>query len=203
MLNINFENKLKEFYLATSEFCKLLENISSVSKKDFLLNSQKLLSLIYLKASLIEKPGDFEEGEAEKFIQESDWNYIKEQVSLKLALSDNFIELTMPENYIPENIESISLSECYADIYQDLRDFSTSFEIGNQDAIIVSVYECIDNFEKFWGIRALEVLVSIHNQIYGEEIIDDEFTDNQDNAEKSNSIDTSNWLINKKFDNRS
>jgi len=198
----NIEINIKEFYLVASEFCKLLENTVSLNKISFLSNSQKLLNLIYLKASLIEKPKDIEEGEAEKFVQESDWVFIKDLVSSKLALSDKYIELSLPENLDPDNFESITISECFADIYQDLRDFATNYEIGNSEVILASISECIENFEKFWGIRALSVLVSIHNLIYGGEVFDDELIDNNDtDNSNTNSIDTSNWLINQKFNN--
>jgi hypothetical protein len=198
----NLENKIKEFYLVTNEFCKLLENTATFTKLDFLSSTQKLLNLLYLKASLIEKPKVIEEGEAEKFVQESDWVFIKDLVSSKLALSDKYIDLTMPENYDPENIEAITLSECFADIYQDIRDFSTNYEIGNSTGILVSLFECLENFEKFWGIRVLATLVSIHNLIYGGEVINDELIeDNKKVEHKKEETDTNNWIINQRFRN--
>jgi hypothetical protein len=197
----NLENKIKEFYLVTNEFCKLLENTASFTKLDFLSSTQKLLNLLYLKASLIEKPKVIEEGEAEKFVQESDWVFIKDLVSSKLALSDKYIDLTMPENYDPENIEAITISECFADIYQDIRDFSTNYEIGNSTGILVSLFECLENFEKFWGIRALAALVAIHNLIYGGEVIDDELIEDNNQVEhRKEETDTNNW-INQRFEN--
>jgi hypothetical protein len=201
MLQKNNENNIKEFYLVTSEFCKLLENIVAIPKQYFLSNTQKLLNLTYLKASLLEKPLYNEEDESEKFVQESDWLFIKDQVSLKLGLSDKYIELMLAENYDPENIEAVTLSECIADIYQDLRDFSTNFEIGNKEAISASLYECLDNFEKFWGIRVLAVLTSLHNLIYGGELLDDESIENNNDNSNSDNINTSNWPINQRFNN--
>jgi hypothetical protein len=200
MLNKSIENKINEFYLVSSEYCKLLENIESVTKLNFLSNSQKLLNLVYLKASLIERPNSIFEGETEKFVKESDWIFIKDKVSTKLALSDKYIELTIPENIDPENFESVTISECFADIYQDLRDFITNVEIGNKEVILASLFECIDNFEEFWGIRALSILISIHNLIYGGEIADDELIDDNKNS-KADSGDTNNWLINQRFKN--
>jgi hypothetical protein len=195
------ENKINEFYLVTSEFCKLLENISSLSKLNFLSSTQKILTLTYLKASLLERPIIKEEGESEKFVQESDWIFIKDQVSAKLALSDKYVTINLLENIDPDKTEEILLSECFADIYQDLRDFSTNFELGNNNATLVSLSECLDNFEKFWGIRVLSILNSIHNMIYGDAEIEDEIIENTDENIETNNLDTSNWLINKRFNN--
>ena len=201
MKDQNFKNKIHEFYLVTNEFCKLLENSGEISKSVFLSSSQKILNLLYLKASLLSQPAEIEEGEAEKFVQESDWIFIKEQTSAKLGLSDKFIELTMPENYDPENFETITISECFADIYQDLRNFSTNFEIGNEDAILASIYECLDNFEKFWGIRALSVLVALHNLIYGGELSEDENIDKNENDIETNEMKNVNKLLDQRFNN--
>ena len=201
MLKKKFEETINEFYLVTYEYCRLVENISSLSKRSFLSNVQKILNLVYLKACLIERPDLNVEEEPEKFVSESDWLFIKEQLSLKLSSSDKFIDLVLPENSDPENYEAISLSECFADIYQDLKDFSTAVEIGNEDAIQCSLYECIENFEKFWGIRALSALISIHNLIYGEDLSDDETSATAVDESDINPIDTSNWIINKRFNN--
>jgi hypothetical protein len=201
MSNKSFESQIKEFYLVASEFCKLLENIQTFTKFDFLSNTQKLLNLLYLKASLVLKPKGNDEGEAEKFVEELDWMFIKDQVGSKLGLSDKYIELPLPENIVPDNIETISLSECFADIYQDLRDFSTNYEIGNDEAITASISECLDNFEKFWGIRALAILISIHHFIYGDEVANDNLIENNDDLSKNDSLDTSNWPINQRFKN--
>jgi hypothetical protein len=196
-----FENKLKEFYLVANEFCKLLENTASLSKHDFISNTQKILTLTYLKASLLEKPVGIEDGEAEKFVRELDWQYIKEQVGAKLALSDKYVILNLLEDVDPENTEEVLLSECFADIYQDLKDFSTNFEIGNNAATIISLLACLDSFEKYWGIRALSILSSIHNLIYGDIELDDEIIDNKSENIDTNNLNTSNWLINKRFNN--
>ena len=192
---------IQEFYLAASQFCKLLEEVSAFPKRVFLSNVQKILSLIYLKASLMMKPDESDSGEPEKFVQENDWIFIKDQISTKLALSDKFIEIPLPEGTDPENFETITLSESLADIYQDLKDFSTNFEIGNDEATLISLYVCLDNFEKFWGIRALVCLTAIHHFLYNEETFEDETDDAQDKQTNPFSIDTSNWLINKRFDN--
>jgi hypothetical protein len=195
-----FENALNELYLASSEYCKLLENLSATSKADFLSGAQKLLNLVYLKAGLMKKPEQVDEGEAEKFVLEDDWEYIKDQASSKLGLSDKFIELTLPENEDPDNFESLTLAECFADVYQDLRNFATSFEIGNEESMRASLFDYLENFEKFWGIRALAIMSTIHNLIYGGDLSKDEFDDENENIDKK-SIDTSNWLINKRFNN--
>ena len=140
MIKRNFQEIISEFHLVANEYCKLLENVSSFSKRRFISDAQKILNLLYLKASLIEKPEYQDDDiETEKFVTENDWLFIKDLVSSKLASNDTYIDLVLPENIDPENYEAITLSECFADIYQDAKDFSSSMELGNDESIRISL----------------------------------------------------------------
>jgi hypothetical protein len=203
MTKRNFQENISEFHLVANEYCRLLENIASFSKRKFISDAQKILNLLYLKASLIEKPEYQEDDvETEKFVTENDWLFIKDMVISKLASSDKYIDLVLPGDIDPENYEAVPLSECFVDIYQDLKDFSSNVELGNDDAIRISFIECMENFEKFWGIRALTILIAIHNLLYGEELNEEEdLNSTEENDSGTDMIDTSNWLINKRFNN--
>jgi hypothetical protein len=193
MSSKNQDNTIGEFYIACQGFCSQLENTANISKGHFIRSIHKLLSLIYLKASLIKKPDTPDEEEAEKFVREFDYIYIKESISAKLGSADKYIEIVLPENADPENFEAITLSECIADIYQDLRNFASNYELGNEEAVIVSLYECMDNFEKFWGVRVLSAIIAMHNRIYAEVFSDDDQTEGNKN-ERTNNPDSMNWI---------
>jgi hypothetical protein len=158
--------------------------------------AQKILSLVYLRASLIEKPSEIPDGEVEKFVQEEDWIYIKTNVSDLIGNADRFIDVVLPEELDPENHEEVRLSESFADIYQDLKDFVTSYEIGNEDGLQASLYECMFNYEKFWGQRLLAILSYLHNYLYNQELYEEDI----DSDESQTDIDTTNWLINQRFE---
>jgi hypothetical protein len=192
-------NQIDEFYLAAREFCRLAENTAENNKIDFLSNSQKILTLTYLKANLLNNPDGTGEGEAEKFVQEEDWSYIQNAVAAKIGSSDRFIEIIIPDNSEPNNVESESLSDCYADVYQDLKDFVVNYEFGNPDALLAALVDCILNFEKFWGPRLLAILVNTHCILFGNELMEDEDPNSDENSHSHNKSDTSNWLINERF----
>jgi hypothetical protein len=149
----------------------------------------------------MEKPMDADPGESEKFVQEFDWNFVKDQISVKLGISDEYIQVPLTEGAEPDNYESVTLSESMADIYQDLKDFSTNFEIGNDEVVQLALFNCIENFEKYWGIRALASLLTIHQFLYSDAVDDEEPEDKKDNQTNSNDVDTKNWLINNRFNN--
>ncbi len=192
-------NPIEEFYLAASGYCRLTEGAQENNKIDFLSKSQKILTLIYLKSSLLDKSEEAQEGEVEKFVQEEDWAYIQNAVASRIGTSDRFIEVLLPENGDPNNIESENFSDCFADIYQDLKDFVLTYEFGNPDAIKVSLSDCMINFDKIWGPKLLAVLVNIHSIINGTTIIDEEDELMDENNDSEHKSSTSNWLINQRF----
>ncbi len=193
-------NPINEFYLSAREYCRLVENTEEITKLDFLSKTQKILTLIYLKASMLGRPDETQEEEVEKFVQEEDWSLIQIAVANKIGKSDRFIEVILPENGDPNNLESESLSDCLADVYQDLKDFVSIYEFEVPDALLASLYVCISNFEKIWGPRLLAILINIHSIINGTETIEDENLAANENYDSMNKSDTSNWLINQRFD---
>ena len=148
---------------------------------------------------MLRAPSEIIEGDIEKFVQEEDWTYVKKNVTNVLGANDIFINVILPEEIETENYEEISISESFADIYQDLKDFVVSFEIGNDDGIKATLYECLLNFEKFWGPRLLAVLSVLHNFLYNSDISDESEENGGNNPDDD--IDTSNWLINQRFNN--
>ncbi|OQY03539.1 MAG: hypothetical protein B6I20_04820 [Bacteroidetes bacterium 4572_117] len=189
------KQKIEEFLLVANEYCMLIENITEYSKKELLENTQKILSLIYIKTSVLQVPDGEDESYIEKFVKEEDWLFIKNEISEKLGKHESFFEVFTPETNETDNAENISLSEALSDIYQDMKDIVTLYQIGNNESVEGALLDCKINFEMYWGPRLLAVLSVIHNIIYGtENLFDDDIKPNTNKKQ-----DTDNWLINQKF----
>jgi len=48
------------------------------------------------------------------------------------------------------------------DIYQDVKEFVSSYNFGNEEVMNDAVAECKSHFEEFWGQRLVNVLRAIH-----------------------------------------
>jgi len=175
------KQNIDDFLLVANEYCMLVESMTEFSKKEFLEKTQKILSLIYLKASVLPVPDDSEDLYVEKFVQEEDWQFIQNGLAGKLGSHESFFEVLTPETQETDNNESISLSEGLTDIYQDMKDIVTLNEIANTESMEGGLLDCKINFERYWGPRLLAVLPIIHNIIYGAESLEDE----KDNYGKS------------------
>ncbi len=187
--------KIEEFLLVANEYCLLLENVKEISKKAFLEKNQKLLGLLYLKATALPIEEDINDAFIEKFVTEEDWHFIQNGVAKKLGSSESFFEVFTPETLETDNQESVSLSECLTDIYQDAKDIITLYRIGNEESLSNALFECKMNFERFWGPRLLASLSIMHNLIYGNESLEDE----DDTNTSISTPNTNNWLINERF----
>lgn len=164
-----YSKEAVEFVTVAAEYIRFLESAGKYKKDQFLSISQKLLPLLYLKSALIPEITPILEEDPEKYVTEADWTLIKNEVSR--ILGDDDIWMIVNEPLMTQEDEGISVcvSECYADIYQDLSDFIQAYRIGNESIMNDALFVCRQNFEQYWGGRLLATLMAIHQNVYGKD----------------------------------
>ena len=192
--DIVYSRNVLEFVAVGNEYCKFMEQASGLSKKEFIQKTHKLLSFVYQKATILPQLENIFEGASEKFVTEQDWTWIKQQVENKLVSHDRFVEIADPLYPDSENTTSLSLSECFADIYQDLKDFTTAFNIGTVEIMNDSLWECSQNFQNYWGERLLAILKEFHQLTYGVNDLSDEMLSPE--ARERDAFQQENWFTN-------
>ena len=153
-----YEKNTVEFVTVGVEFCAFVEKASEKSFDTFVPVLQKLLPFLYLKAAMVEKPMPLGEDELGTFVTEVDYETIRVAMSNILEEKDDF--------YNGE--ESTSISECVADVYQDIKDCISNYKTGQEDVMNDAIERCIDNFQTYWGTRLLDALNAIHKISYTE-----------------------------------
>ena len=172
--NIVYSRNILEFITVSAEYTSYLENFSESPRKDFVFRIHKILTLLYLKASLLNELEPAYDSTLEKFFTEEDWNILKDSIAAKLGGFDIFVDVVEPDSQIDGEVTSVSLSECLTDVYQDLFDFVNLYQIGSLEIMNDAIWECKQNFEQYWGPRLLVVLSAFHNMIYSFNTIDEE-----------------------------
>jgi hypothetical protein len=186
-----YSRNVVEFVAVANEFCKYAEHASEIKGDEMLRIMQRILPLLYLKASLLPKLDPFFEDGNEKFITESDWNAINDTLKEKFGTANEYLEVFDDKINESEGPVVSGISENMADIYQDMKDFLLLYQTGTSEVMNDAVWECGMNFENFWGQKLVNSLRAIHKFIYsGEEIGKVEETDNND--ENRNTAD---WFI--------
>ncbi len=187
-----YSRNVIEFVAVANEFCKYTEHAPELKGDELLKILQRLLPLMYLKASLLPKLDPFFEDGNEKFVTEADWNNINEILKEKFGTANDYLEVFDEKINDTEGAIAASISEDIADIYQDMKDFLLLYQTGTGEVMNDAVWECRMNFENFWGQKLVNSMRAIHKFIYsGEEIGKVERKDDT-NDENRNTAD---WFI--------
>ncbi len=171
MTQTHLSKEVVEFVTVSAEYVRFVENGEKLKLPELISISQKLLSLLYLKASLLPEIEPEEEEDIPKFVTESDWNFVKNSLSKTLDDLDIYITIHEPMMAIEREGLQICLSECYADIYQDLADFLQAYRIGTEGMMNDAAWICKQNFEQFWGTRLLGLISALHQIKYGRDLM--------------------------------
>lgn len=160
--NIVYSKNVIEFVAVATEFCYLIESVSK-NKTGVLVDiTRKLLSLLYLKTSMVPVFQPLLEDELEKVVSELDYNLWLEKWSLKLGEFDLYYEVFDPEIQFGSETVTASISESLLDIYQDLKNCVTVYSLGNEEIMHDAIAVCITHFKDFWGQRLVNVLRAMH-----------------------------------------
>ncbi|HKK41044.1 MAG TPA: DUF5063 domain-containing protein [Bacteroidales bacterium] len=190
-----YSRNVIEFVAVANEFCKYAEHASDLEGDEMLKILQRILPLMYLKASLLPKLEPYFEEGNEKFVTEADWVGIHNTFRQKFGTADDYLEVFDEKmNDLVGPVVS-SISENMADIYQDIKDFLLLYQTGTNEIMNDAVWECSLNFENYWGQKLVNSMRAIHKFLYSGEAIGKIEEDNEDSDENR---DTSDWIITRK-----
>jgi len=187
-----YSRNVIEFVAVANEFCKYTEHASELKGDELLKILQRILPLMYLKASLLPQLSPYFEDGNEKFVTESDWVIVHDTLKEKFGTANDYLEVFDEKINETEGPVISSISENMADIYQDLKDFLLLYQTGTGEVMNDAVWECRMNFENFWGQKLVNSMRAIHKFIYSGEEIGKVENDGDENDERRN---TSDWFI--------
>jgi len=187
-----YSRNVIEFVAVANEFCKYAERAQELKGDELLKILQRILPLMYLKASLIPVLNPYFEDGNEKFVKESDWIRIHAALREKFGTADDYLEVFDEKMSESEGPVLSSISENMADIYQDIKDFLLLYQTGTNEVMNDAIWECRLNFETFWGQKLLNSMRAIHKFLYSGEEIGKVENHEDENDEKRN---TSDWFI--------
>jgi hypothetical protein len=166
-----YSNNVIEFVAVANEFCKYMDNADEISGDEMLRIMQRILPLLYLKASLLPSVEPYFDDGNEKFVTEEMWFGIHDTLEKNFGTANEYLEVFDEKINETDRPVISSLAENMADIYQDLKDFLLLYQTGTQEVMNDALWECRMNFENYWGQKLTNSLRAVHKFIYsGEEI---------------------------------
>ena len=190
-----YSRHVVEFVAVANEYCRYAEHVSELKGEELLKILQRLLPLLYLKASFLpDLTPVFEDGN-EKFVTESDWFRIHDAFRERFGTANDYLEVFDERLNQTEGPVVCSLAEDMADIYQDMKNFLLLYQTGTKEVMNDALWECRMNFENFWGQKLVNSLRAIHKFIYSGESIGEAVEKKDDNVESRNKSD---WFISRR-----
>jgi hypothetical protein len=190
-----YSKNVIELITVANEFCSFLERSDEIESADFMSRLQKMLPLLYLKASLLPK-FDFEaDDDLEKYVTEVEYNLIQQKILNHTGAGDDYQEVFIPGMQFSESALTSSIAENVADVYQDMKDLVMSFRTMNEEVMEQALWESQNNFAQIWGQKLVNCLRAVHNLIYSENTTDDDsFQEGKQNKESKNKKQNPDWL---------
>jgi hypothetical protein len=185
------ENVIGFTTLAT-EYCNLLDGVALLSQKEFLDKAHRLLPLIYLKAIILPETDAEMPDMIDKTVTQEEWEVVNLTMQKKLSGVDAYNEVLDALN---TDEQMSSLSEGFTDIYQDLKDYVSLYNMGTPEIMNDAIWECKNNFKQYWGQRLMNISRVLHHLLYGNVNL------NESDALSEEDFDPENWDKKKWSDN--
>lgn len=161
-----YSKNVVEFVTVGNEFCNLIEKVHKFPVAENLQKLQKLIPLLYLKATLLPATEKLLDEELEKYVTELDYNMLQQKWLQLLGEHDDYHEVYDPNIQFGDEMVTASISESLLDVYQVMKDFLTAYSLGDEAIMNDALYDCIFHFEDFWGQRLVNVLRAVHMLVY-------------------------------------
>ncbi|MFC0876936.1 DUF5063 domain-containing protein [Saccharicrinis sp. FJH2] len=170
--HIVYSKDVVEFVTVANQFCLFVEQSSTQSADEFVDKAVKILPLLYLKGTMLPKVDREFEDSLERIVTEEDYMAIRDFIEYLLGKSDVYLEVFHPEIKYSDAPVRVKISEDIADIYQDIKDFISLYQLGSTEIMNDALAEVVDNFREYWGQKLVNVLRALHNLNYSEERIE-------------------------------
>ena len=176
-----FSRNTVEFVTVAAEFCAYLERAESHRRAEFVDTILKILPLLYIKASMLPECEVMGDDEPETFVTEDDYEVLRYSLSALMADKDDYLEVFMQDMRYSDTPITRCISEDLADIYPDVKNFISVFQLGFDETMHDSLAICRDNFSLYWGQTLVNTMRALHSVKFNPSA-DDEEADDDDNA---------------------
>ena len=175
-----FSKNTVEFVTVAAEVCGFFERAAQKKRKEFVDTTLKLLPLLYLKASLLPPCERMEELEPEKFVTEEAYDALRGSVAQLMGGEDDYLEVFVEDMKYSDTPIRQTISEGLADIYQPLRDFIGTYQLGYEPAMHDALAICREQFAEYWGQCLVNVMRALHEAKYASREDDNEEEGNEE-----------------------
>lgn len=167
--NYVYSSEMLEFVRAANECCAFLEELKGTEGRLFITGSVKHFSAVY--ASFVNS-GDTEpvfESATEPTVTEQQWSALYQKIGMILGSYNDILRIADEDEYDRSEVVKHTISEDVADVYQELKDFSSIYSRGMEELMNDAAWELKERFAEHWGTKLLRALQALH-ELYVTEV---------------------------------
>ena len=158
-----YSEEVVSFVRAANDTAIFVEELKDKNGKTFIAEALNHLSEVY---RTILKVGDTEplaESGAEPSVSEQEWSEVFQGIVALLGAHNEILRPAEDDEFDRSDLVTHTISEDLADVYQELRDFTSLYSRGLEEIMNDSVWEVKVRFMEHWGKKLLRVLSSLHD----------------------------------------
>jgi hypothetical protein len=150
---------------AASQCCSFLEQVKETDGRGFITASVRHLSAVYAEMLRIGETEPVFESAGEPTVTEQDWSAVYQGVAMILGTHNEILRPAEENEVDRSELVPHTISEDLADVYQELKDFTSIYGRGMEELMNDAAWELKERFEEHWGKKLLRSLSALH-QLY-------------------------------------
>ena len=157
------------FMALANEYCQALETAESADTVEFTSTMTRLLPRIYISATDLTGAVALDEYSSEyidNVLSEDYYNSIRLAIENLFGAEDVYLEVFEEDMKYSDTPVTASVSECLADIFQDLYNLIYAAKDAPQEHVNNLIFACKENFEAYWGQTLCNVMRALHKIKY-------------------------------------
>lgn len=160
--NYVFSREMVDFVTRANECCGYLEDLTEVNGKSFIAHMVRNLSGTYTAFLKLEETEPQLESSAEPVVTEEQWSALYQRISSILGPHNDYLRAVKENEFDRTELAPHTISEDIADLYQELRDFTTVYARGVEEMMNDAAWELSVRFAEHWGKKLLLSLTALH-----------------------------------------
>ena len=160
--NYVYSSALVEFVKTANACCEFLEQLTDIEGRIFVVDSVRHLSSVY--AGFL-KTGETEpvlESPGEPTVTEQEWSALFQRIAMILGPHNDVLRMAEEGEFDRSELVNHTISEDLADIYQELRNFTSIYSRGMEELMNDAAWELKEHFTEHWGAKLLRALQALH-----------------------------------------
>lgn len=158
-----YSEEVLSFVRAANETATFLEGLKEKDAKAFIAEALGHLSEVYRSILKVSESEPVSETGGEASVTEQEWAEIYQRIQILLGQHNEILRPAEDDEFDRSDLVTHTISEDLADVYQELRDFTTLYSRGLEELMSDALWEVKERFMEHWGKKLLRSLSSLHD----------------------------------------